>query len=100
MNELLRHLEVWKDSKAKIFRTENYEASVSEVFGNSKQSRCIDIETGKLLARATLWETSELELEGLEKIPERTAIQKSVITKEIWRLDDELNWWLSEIATY
>ncbi len=100
MNQLLKHLEVWKESKSKIFTCEGYEVGISGEFGYAKKSRYIDIDTDKLVARATLWESGELELEAIDVKSEKNAIQKSVVTPELWQLDDELNWWLSEIATY
>ncbi len=68
--------------------------------GSSKKSRYIDLDTEKLVARAIIWETGELELEAIDIKSEERVIQKSVIASEIWRLDDELNWWLSEVAIY
>ena len=100
MNQLLNHLEVWKESKTKIFTCEGYRANITGEFGDSKKSRYIDIDTDKLVARATLWESGELELEAIDIKSEENVIQKSVVTPELWQLDDELNWWLSEIAIY
>lgn len=100
MNELLNHLEVWMNSKGKIFSCEGYEVSVSAEFGESKKSRYIDLDTDKLVARATLWESGELELEAMNTQTENRVLHKSSITPEIWQLDDELNWWLSEVAIY
>jgi hypothetical protein len=100
MNKLLNHLKVWKESKSKIFACEDFEVSISNELGDSKKARYIDLDTDKLVARATLWETGELELEALDINTETRAIQKSVVTTEVWQLDDELNWWLSEVATY
>lgn len=100
MSELLDHLEAWKDSKRKIFTSEGYKVAISGVLGDSKPARHIDVDTNKLVARATLWETGELELEALDIRSEENVIQKSTVAAEVWRLDDELNWWLSEIATY
>lgn len=100
MNELLNHLEVWKESKQKIFTCEGYDASITGELGDSKKARYIDLDADKLVARATLWETGELELEALDIKTEERVIQKSCVTPEIWQLDNELNWWLSEVATY
>ena len=100
MNKLLNHLEVWKESKSKIFTCEGFEVSISDELGDSKKARYIDLDTDKLVARATLWGTGELELDALDINTEKRAIQKSVVTPEVWQLDDELNWWLSEVATY
>ena len=100
MNELFNHLEVWKKSKTKIFNSEGYEVSITEVLGDTKKARYIELDADKLVARATLWETGELELEALDIQSEERVIQKSVVAPEIWKLDDELNWWLSEVATY
>ena len=100
MNELLNHLEVWKLSKQKIFTCEGYKASITAELGDSKKARYIDLDTDKLVARATLWETGELEVEALDIHTEERVIQKSCVAPEVWQLDDELNWWLSEVATY
>ncbi len=100
MNELLSHLDVWKNSKNKIFNSEGYKVTVADVLGDARKSRYINIDTDKLVARATLWESGELELQAMDIATKNRAIFKSVATPEVWRLDDELNWWLSEIATY
>ena len=100
MNELLDHLEVWKNSKNTIFKSENYKVYITGVLGSTKKSRYINIDTDKLVARATLWESGELELEAIDIATNTREIFKSVTTTEVWRLDDELNWWLSEIAIY
>jgi len=100
MSELLDHLEVWKDSKLKIFTSEGYSVAISGVLGDRKPVRYIDVDTDNLVARATLWESGELELEALDIRSQESVIQNSTVAAEIWRLDDELNWWLSEIATY
>ena len=100
MNKLLSYLEEWKISKTKIFVSEGYKATITKVLGDSKKARYIDLDTEKLVSRATLWETGELELEALDFQSEKQVIQLSVITVEIWELDDKLNWWLSEVATY
>ncbi|MCU7959472.1 MAG: hypothetical protein KZQ58_05620 [gamma proteobacterium symbiont of Bathyaustriella thionipta] len=100
MNKLLNHLETWKDSKGKIFSCEGYKVSITNIQGESKKSRYIDLDRDKLVSRATLWESGELELEAIDIKSENQVIQKSIITPEIWQLDDELNWWLSEIAAY
>ena len=100
MNKLLHHLEVWTESKKKIFNCENYKVSISAEHGESKKSRYIDLDTNKLVARATLWESGELELVALENSTGKQAIKKFTSTPEISELDDKLNWWLSEVATY
>jgi len=100
MNKLLSYLEEWKISKTKIFESEGYKVTITKVLGDSKKARYIDLDTEKLVSRATLWETGELELEALDFQSEKQVIQLSVITVEIWELDDKLNWWLSEVATY
>ncbi|MAM89516.1 MAG: hypothetical protein CME36_19625 [unclassified Hahellaceae] len=98
MHELLSHLEVWKKSKVKIFDSEGYKVSISEEQGDSKKARYIDLGSDKLVARATLWETGELELEALDAQSGEQVLQKSVVAPKIWQLDDELNWWLSEVS--
>jgi hypothetical protein len=100
MNELLSYLENWITSKTKIFESEGFKVSISEVFGDSKKSRYIDLDTEKLIARATLWESGELELEALDFKTEKQVIQSSTVVDETIELDDKLNWWLSEVATY
>ena len=100
MNKLLSYLEEWKISKTNIFESEGYKSTITKVLGDSKKARYIDLDTEKLVSRATLWETGELELEALDFQSEKQVIQLSVITVEIWELDDKLNWWLSEVATY
>lgn len=100
MNELLSYLEDWMASKRKIFDCEGYKVAITGVLGESKKSRYIDLDTDKLVARATLWDTGELELEAIDFQTEAQVIQLSTVTNEIWHLDDKLNWWLSEVATY
>lgn len=100
MSDLLNYLEVWKTSKARIFNAENYEVSISNVLGDSKKARYIDLDTDKLVARATLWETGELELNAIDIATGKTAIHKSTIVVNDIFLDGELNWWLSEIAIW
>jgi hypothetical protein len=100
MNKLLSYLEEWKISKTKIFESEGYKVTITKVLGDSKKARYIDLDTEKLVSRATLWETGELEFEALDFQSEKQVIQLSVITVEIWELEDKLNWWLSEVATY
>ena len=100
MNELLSHIESWKKAKSRIFACEGYIVEVSEVTGTSKKSRYISIETDKLVARATLWESGELELEAIDIATSERVIYKYEVTPNVLRLDDELNGWLSEIAKY
>lgn len=100
MNELLQYFEVWKESKSDIFDTKNYNASITEVESKSKKSCYIDVDTSKIIARATIWETGELELEALAIDSEETVILKSALASEIWELDDLLNWWLDKIDIY
>ena len=93
-------MEVWKGSKQKIFTCEGYEVSITGELGDSKKARYIDLDTEKLVARATLWESGELELEAINIQTEERIMHKSCVVTEVWQLDDELNWWLSEVSTY
>ncbi len=52
------------------------------------------------LFRATLWESGNLVVEALDVKTEAQVLQKVFETTELWQLDDKLNWWLSEVATY
>jgi hypothetical protein len=100
MNELLTYLEKWKDSKSKIFGAEGYVVSITEELGDSVKARYIEIDGNGLLARATLWESGNLSVEALDVETETQVIQKIFETPDTWQLDDKLNWWLSEVATY
>jgi len=100
MNKLLNYLEDWKNSKTKIFVSEGFEVTITGVLGDSKKARYIDLNTEKLVSRATLWETGELEIEALDIQSEKQVIQLFAVTPEVWELDDKLNWWLSEVATH
>ena len=100
MNELLAYLGEWKDSKSKIFGPEGYDVSITEELGASVKARYIEIDGNGLLARATLWESGSLFVEALNVETEAQVLQKSFETPELWQLDDKLNWWLSEVATY
>jgi hypothetical protein len=100
MNELLAYLEKWKNSKSKIFRAEGYAVSITEELGDSVKARYIEIDRNGLLARATLWENGNLVVEALDVETEALVLQKTFETPELWQLDDKLNWWLSEVATY
>ena len=96
---LLEYLREWTKGKSKIFAAESYEVVVSPVLGEDKKARYIELEGNSLLARATLWENGALELEALNEQSE-TVIQASRTAPTAAELDDNLNWWLSEIATY
>jgi len=100
MNKYLQYLDIWKQSKSQIFQSENFNVSVSETNDTNKKSRYIDIESSDLLGRATLWESGELELAALNKHSGNDEIFKSCLITRESQLDDELNWLLSEIATY
>jgi hypothetical protein len=100
MNELLAYLEEWKNSKSKIFGAEGYAVSITEELGDSVKARYIEIDGNGLLARATLWESGNLVVEALDVATEAEVLQKAFETPELWQLDDKLNWWLSEVATY
>ena len=100
MNELLAYLEQWKVSKSKIFGAEGFAVSISEELGDAVKSRYIEIDGKGLLARATLWESGSLVVEAIDIESEDQVIHRSFETLEQWQLDDKLNWWLSEVATY
>ncbi|WP_125564795.1 immunity protein TriTu family protein [Pseudoalteromonas rubra] len=100
MNELLSYLEDWKNSKTKIFVSEGYDVTITDILGESKKARYIDLDTDKLVSRATLWETGELEIEAIDIHSEKQVIQLSAFALQVCELDDKLNWWLSEVATY
>lgn len=97
--QLLGHLQVWVNGKSKIFAAESFAVHVSPILGEEKKARYVELEGNGLLARATLWEDGSLELEALNEFSE-TVIQASRITPTHAELDDNLNWWLSEIAIY
>ncbi|WP_370230814.1 immunity protein TriTu family protein [Marinobacter nauticus] len=100
MNELLAYLEQWKSSKSKIFGAEGYAVSITGELGDTVKSRYIEIDGNGLLGRATLWESGSLVVEAIDVETEKQILQKAFETPEKWQLDDKLNWWLSEIATY
>jgi hypothetical protein len=96
---LLAHLEEWTKGKSKIFTAEGYAPFHSPILGDEKRARYVEIDGNSLLARATLWEDGSLELEALNEFS-KTVIQSSRLALTPVALDDNLNWWLSEIATY
>ena len=96
---LLEHLQEWTKGKSQIFTAESYAVIVSPVLGEEKKARYVELEGNSLLARATLWEDGSLELEALNELSE-TVIQASRVTPTSAELDDNLNWWLGEIAIY
>ncbi|TLM73401.1 hypothetical protein ACONUD_16990 [Microbulbifer harenosus] len=100
MNELLTYLEEWKNSKSKIFRAEGYAVFITEELGDSVKARYVEIDGNGLLARATLWERGNLVVEAMDVKTEAQVLQEAFETTEPWQLDDKLNWWLSEVATY
>ncbi|WNZ56012.1 hypothetical protein QT397_24750 [Microbulbifer sp. MKSA007] len=100
MNELLAYLENWKSSKSKIFDAEGYDVSITDELGDSVKARYIEIAGNGLLARATLWESGSLVVEALDIETGNHVFQTVFEIPELWRLEDKLNWWLSEVATY
>lgn len=100
MIELLNHLEIWMNSKSNIFRSENYQVSISDVFNHSKKFRSLSIDTDKIIAQANLWDSGEIEFQINEIGTEKVILLQAEAVTEVWQLDDRLNWWLSEVATY
>lgn len=100
MNERLAYLDKWKSSKTKIFSAEGYDVLISDELGDSVKARYIEIDGNGLLARATLWESGDLVVEALDVGSENHVFQKAFEATEIFQIDDKLNWWLSEVATY
>ena len=74
--------------------------SITKELGDSVKARYIEIDGNGLLARATLWEIGNLVVEALDVSTEELVLQKAFDTTETRQLDDKLNWWLSEVATY
>ena len=100
MNEKLTYIEVWKNSKSKIFVAESYVASVTEELDDPVRACYIQIDGNGLLARATIWENGSLVMSIFEIETETLVLQKSFEIVELWELDDKLNWWLSEVVPY
>ena len=100
MINYLNYLEYWHGSKSKIFAFENWATSVSAISNNAKRSRSLDIESGKLFARATVWESGELDVEAIDREEGFDIVRKTFLVKSEPELDDKLNWWLSEIVIY
>lgn len=96
---LLAYLQEWTKGKSNIFAAEGYAVLVSPVLGEEEKARYVELEGNSLLARATLWQNGLLELEALNQLSE-TVIQASRAALTPAELDDNLNWWLSEIAIY
>ncbi len=97
MNDLLVHIQRWIDSKSEIFEAGRYDVSITPLLGDAKKARYIDVVADGLMGRATAWETGELELEALDERTERTVLQKSCVVTTSSQLENELNWWISEI---
>jgi hypothetical protein len=97
---LIEQLALWAQSKSKIFGAEGFEVSVSPILGNEKPARYVEIFGNGLLARATVWVSGEMEMEALSESSGSAVIQRSHIAQTPRELDDQLNWWLSEIAIY
>ena len=100
MNKQFEYLEKWVHSKAKIFKCEKYKVTVSDIEDKPKKSKFITLDSNKLIGTVILWESGEVDLEAIDIQSENTVINKTTNITEICELDDELNWWLSEIAIY
>ena len=100
VNEYLEHLDVWVDSKSKIFKSENYMVEITKTLGAEVKARYIEIDGNNLLSRATVWDSGSLALEVVEYDSGNHVVHTLRDSRDINQLDDNLNWWLSEIATY
>ncbi len=97
---MLKHLDLWIDSKSNIFNAEKFEVRVSKQLGEQVKAQYIEIEGNGLLSRATLWETGGLILESIDIISEEHVISEIFDLSEFEQIEDKLNWWLGEIVTY
>lgn len=100
MSEFLQYLDDWRRSKRKIFSSENYAVTISDTSDYSKESRFLDIESPKIIARATVWSSGELDVEAVDRNDGTDIIRRTFSVESSTQLDDKLNWWLSEIAVY
>ncbi len=98
--DMLEYLASWASSKSKIFSGESLIVDLSEKLGDEVKAQYIEIEGNGLLSRATLWETGNLVLEAIDIESEQHAISEIYELRDHAQIDDKLNWWLSEIATY
>ena len=97
---MLKHLDLWINSKSNIFKAERFEVSVSKQLGEQVKAQYIEIEGNGLLSRATLWETGSLALESIDISSEKHVISIIFDLSECEQIEDKLNWWLSEITAY
>lgn len=100
MTDYLNYLEEWQHSKGKIFAAEGFTAAISKTSDFTKRSRYLGIESQRFLARATVWESGELDVEAIDRESGFDIVRKTFHVAGQWDLDDKLNWWLSEVATY
>lgn len=100
MTDYLSYLEKWQHSKGKIFASEGFTTAISEVSDFAKRSRYLDIESQRFLARATVRESGELDVEAVDRESGSDIVRQTFRVDGEWDLDDKLNWWLSEVATY
>ncbi len=97
---VLQELEHWRSSKSKILTTEKFKIVISAQLGEPIKAQYIEIKGNDLIARATLWENGNLVLKAISCQSGRQVILKQLNSCEVWQIDDELNWWLSEIVIY
>lgn len=100
MNNLLESLVNWKDKKAKVFKIEDFKASVEDELEHELQARFIEIEGNDILAKALLFEDGFLELTAQDQESKKVFIDTSCTIQETWELDDKLNNWFNEVANY
>ncbi|GEM_PF-1173837 len=97
---LLQELDNWRNSKSKILTIEKLKVVLSAQLGEPIKAQYIEIKANGLIARATLWENGNLVLKAVSCQSGKQVILKHLNSCEAWQIDDELNWWLSQIVIY
>ncbi|KPM84832.1 hypothetical protein [Pseudoalteromonas lipolytica] len=97
---MLQELDNWRNSKSKILTIENLKVVLSAQLGEPIKAQYIEIKGNGLIARATLWENGNLVLKAICCQSDKQVILKHLNSCDVWQIDDELNWWLSQIVIY
>ncbi|GGE86469.1 hypothetical protein [Pseudoalteromonas gelatinilytica] len=97
---MLQELDNWRNSKSKILTIENLKVVLSAQLGEPIKAQYIEIKGNGLIVRATLWENGNLVLKAICCQSDKQVILKQLNSCEVWQIDDELNWWLSQIVIY
>ncbi|TMP15710.1 hypothetical protein CWC02_16145 [Pseudoalteromonas sp. S2721] len=79
---------------------EKLKVVLSAQLGEPIKAQYIEIKGNGLIARATLWENGNHVLKAMCCHSDKQVILKQLNSCDVWQIDDELNWWLSQIVIY